>query len=63
MAQEPRLERSLQKLIVIDNIPKVGTEKKDKLKKILSNLVTGYGKIVSEYYPEDETQTLKGLVD
>jgi hypothetical protein len=60
MAQEPRLELSLQRIIVIDNIPKVGTEKKDKLKKILGNLINTYGKIISEHYPEDENQILKG---
>ena len=62
MAQEPRLELSLQKLLVIDNIPKVGTDKKDKLKKILSGLISTYGKIVSEHYPEDESQVLKGYI-
>lgn len=62
MAQEPRLELSLQKIIVIDNIPKVGTEKKDKLKKILSNLISNYGKLVNECYPEDENQMLKGYL-
>jgi translation initiation factor 3 subunit B len=60
MAQEPRLELSLQRIIVIDNIPKVGTDKKDKLKKLMAGMVSKSGKIVSELYPEDENQLLKG---
>ena len=33
MSKESRLEISTEKIIVIDNIPKVGVDKKDKLKK------------------------------
>ena len=47
-------------MIVIDNIPKVGTEKKDKLKNILTKLITNYGKIINEYYPEGENGMLHG---
>ena len=60
MAKEPRLEESTEKIIVIDNIPKVGTDKKDKLKKILQNLLVNYGKITNEYYPEGENGMLNG---
>jgi hypothetical protein len=62
MAKEPRLEESTEKIIVIDNIPKVGTDKKDKLKKILQNLLSTYGKITSEYHPEGENGVLHGSV-
>ena len=31
MSKEPRLEISTGKVIVVDNIPKVGVDKKDKL--------------------------------
>lgn len=61
MVKEPRLDRSVDKIIIVDNIPKVGTDKKDKLRKILTNLLNNYGKIINEYYPEDESQLLKGL--
>ena len=60
MAKEPRLEISTEKAIVIDNIPKVGTDKKDKLKNILTKLITNYGKIINEYYPEGESGLLQG---
>ena len=60
MSKEPRLEISTEKIIVIDNIPKVGVDKKDKLKRILQNLLNNYGKIVNEYYPEDEGGILLG---
>lgn len=61
MSKEPRLEISTEKIIVIDNIPKVGVDKKDKLKKVLQNILgTNIGKVTNEYYPEDESGTLKG---
>lgn len=62
MAQEPRLDEAHDRIICIDNIPKVGTEKKDKLKKILQNLLTSYGRIVNEHYPESDDGMLKGYM-
>lgn len=62
MAQEPRLDESHDRIICIDNIPKVGTEKKDKLKSILQKLLTTYGKIVNEHYPEGDDGVLKGYM-
>jgi translation initiation factor 3 subunit B len=62
MAQEPRLDESNDRIICLDNIPKVGTDKKDKLKKILQNLITTYGKIANEFYPEGEDGVLKGYM-
>lgn len=62
MSKEPRLEISTGKVIVIDNIPKVGIEKKDKLKSILTKLLVNYGKIINECYPEGENAVLKGYM-
>ena len=60
MALEPRLDKSIDKIIVIDNIPKVGQDKKEKLKNILNKLLQSYGTIVNQYFPEDNGVT-KGL--
>lgn len=62
MSKEPRLQESTEKIIVVDNIPKAGTDKRDKLKRILQNLLGNYSKIVNEYYPEDESETLRGYL-
>lgn len=62
MAQEPRLDEAHDRIICIDNIPKVGTDKKDKLKKLMGNLLTQYGKIVNEFYPEGDDAVLKGYM-
>jgi hypothetical protein len=59
MALEPRLDKSIDRIIVIDNIPKVGQEKRDKLRQILAKLLQNYGTILNEYYPE-ENGVLKG---
>ena len=60
MAEEPRLDISTEKIIVIDNIPKVGQDKMGKLKGLLTTHFSKYGKIVNEFYPEDESHVLKG---
>lgn len=60
MAKEPRLEISTEKVIVIDNIPKASADKKEKLKNILTKLITNYGKTINEYYPEGENGMLLG---
>lgn len=60
MASEPRLDESAEKMVVIDNIPKVGQDKMAKLKTILANTLSKFGKVTSEYYPEDENHVLKG---
>jgi len=62
MSKEPRLEISTEKVIVIDNIPKVGTDKKDKLKNILTKLLVQFGKIINEYYAESDNGMLQGYV-
>jgi translation initiation factor 3 subunit B len=60
--KEPRLEISTGKIIIIDNIPAVGVDKKDKLKSIIQKTVSNYGKVVNEYYPENENKVLLGFV-
>lgn len=60
MSKEPRLEISTEKAIVIDNIPKVGTDKKDKLKNVLTKLITNYGRVINEFYPEGDNGMLHG---
>lgn len=62
MAQEPRLDEAHDRIICIDQIPKVGTDKKDKLKSILQKLLTSYGRIVNEHYPEGDDGVLKGYM-
>ena len=64
MSKEPRLEISTEKIIVIDNIPKVGVDKKDKLKKVLQNILgNNIGKVTYEHYPEDENGVLTGYLE
>ena len=61
MATEPRLDKSIDKIVVVDNIPKVGQDKKEKLKQILNKLLQNYGTIVNQYFPEENGVT-KGFV-
>lgn len=63
MATEPRLDRSIDRMIVIDNIPKVGQDKKEKLRTVINKLLAKYGNIINEYYPEEKDGTTKGYIN
>ncbi len=59
MSKEPKLDKSTDRIIVIDNIPVVGQEKKDKLRQILLKLLQNYGTVLNDFAPE-ENGILKG---
>lgn len=48
-------------MIVVDNIPKVGAPRIDKLKSVLKDKFSIYGKFIGEpYYALDESGVTKG---
>jgi translation initiation factor 3 subunit B len=50
-------------VIVVDRIPQVGPERADKLKTVLAKLFSKCGRILNEFYPIDENNTTKGLIN
>lgn len=46
--------------MVVDNIPKVGPSRQEKLKTVIEKLFSTFGEIVNVFYPLDEEQNTKG---
>jgi len=59
--EAPKKTDSLDSIIVVDNVPIVGPDRLDKLKNVIRKIFTKIGKVVSEYYPEEDGQT-KGYI-
>ena len=57
LREAPRKTDSLDSIIVVDNVPIVGPDRLDKLKNVIRKIFTKIGKIISEYYPEENGQT------
>ena len=60
MAQEPKLDDSLEQIIVVDNVPRVMKDRLDRLKNVIRKIMGKFGRILSEYYPADENGETKG---
>lgn len=61
MRQKPSETDSVDSVVVVDNIPKVGTARQEKLKNVIEKLFSAFGDIVNVYYPVDEEQNTKGF--
>ncbi|XP_062507471.1 eukaryotic translation initiation factor 3 subunit B-like [Corticium candelabrum] len=62
MAQEPKLDDSLEQIIVVDNVPRVMKDRLDRLKNVIRKIMGKFGRILSEYYPADENGETKGFI-
>ena len=60
LEKEPSLEDGIDALIVVDNVPVVGQDRIEKLKNVIRKVFSKFGKIVNEFYPEENGKT-KGL--
>lgn len=49
---KPNEEESLEAVVVVDGIPKVGQDKQPRLKQVLDKVFQKVGKVLSAYYPE-----------
>jgi len=62
-SKKPREQDGFDSVIVVDNIPKVGAPRIDKLKSVLKDKFLAYGKFVGEpFYALDESGVTKGYV-
>lgn len=52
----------VESVIVVDNIPQVGSERIEKLKNVLMKIYSQFGEINTEYIPVDETGKTKGFM-
>ena len=60
LAKRPSPEDGIDSLIVVDNVPVVGEDRLDKLRNVIKKVFSKFGKIVNEFYPEENGKT-KGL--
>ena len=61
LKEAPKKTDSLDSIIVVDNVPMVGPDRLEKLKNVIRKIFNKFGKVVSEFYPEEDGQT-KGCV-
>ena len=60
LKEEPVEDTNLDNIIVVDNAPKVGPDRLERLKSVLKKIFGKFGKIVNEYYPLDDSGVFKG---
>ena len=61
LKQRPKEADGIDSVIVVDNIPVVGSERQEKLQNVVRKIFSKFGKIVTEHYPIEEGKT-KGYV-
>ena len=60
LKNKPVEDTSLDNVIVVDNAPKVGPDRMERLKSVLKKVFGRFGTIVTEYYPTNEEGLFKG---
>ncbi|KAG8197535.1 hypothetical protein JTE90_007271 [Oedothorax gibbosus] len=62
LKNKPKETDGVKSVIIVDGIPKVGSERVEKLKNVLHKLYSNFGKVLTEYFPLDENDVTKGYV-
>lgn len=57
LKKKPKPTDGIDNVIVVDNIPQVGAERLEKLKNVIRKLYSKFGKIVNDFYPEEDGKT------
>ena len=57
LKKKPKATDGTQNVIVVDNIPVVGSDRLEKLKNVIKKLFSKFGKIVTDYYPMEDDKT------
>ncbi len=60
LKDKPMIETGFESVIVVDNAPKVGPERIERLKTVLNKVFGRFGTIVYQHYPVDEKNMFKG---
>jgi len=62
LRKKPSPSDSVDSVIIVDCIPKVGKDRVDKLKNVIKKLFSKFGTVVEAFYPVDEEGTTKGYM-
>lgn len=57
LKKKPKPTDGIDNVIVVDNIPQVGPERLEKLKTVIKKLFSKFGKVVNDFYPEEDGKT------
>merc|ERR1719320_31057 len=60
--KRPKPSDSVDSVIIVDCIPKVGKDRLEKLKNVIKKLFSKFGSVVETYYPVDDEGTTKGYM-
>lgn len=55
--KKPKTTDSIDNVIVVDNIPQVGSDRLDKLRNVIKKLYSKFGKVVNDFYPLEDDKT------
>ncbi|GFR78417.1 eukaryotic translation initiation factor 3 subunit B, partial [Elysia marginata] len=62
LKKKPKPSDSVDSVIIVDCIPKVGKDRLEKLKNVIKKLFSKFGTVVNTFYPVDEEGTTKGYM-
>uniref|UniRef100_A0A131XUJ2 Eukaryotic translation initiation factor 3 subunit B n=1 Tax=Ixodes ricinus TaxID=34613 RepID=A0A131XUJ2_IXORI len=62
LQHRPAEADGVESVIVVDNIPQVGSERLEKLKNVMMKIYSQFGEINTEFIPVDETGKTKGYM-
>ena len=57
---KPKDTDTLDNVIIVDNVPMVGADRLPKLQNVIKRIFEKFGKILTEYYPTDDSEKTKG---
>ena len=58
--QMPKETDGVESIVVVDGVPQVGSDRKDKLQTVLRKLFLKSGTVTNEYYPSTSDGSTKG---
>ncbi|XP_006990812.1 eukaryotic translation initiation factor 3 subunit B [Peromyscus maniculatus bairdii] len=61
LKDRPQEADGIDSVIVVDNVPQVGPDRLEKLKNVIHKIFSKFGKIINDYYPEEDGKT-KGYI-
>lgn len=62
LRQKPKETDGVESVIVVDGVPQVGPDRREKLKSVINKIFGKFGNIVNEYYPVAEKGETKGYI-
>lgn len=57
LKDRPQEADGIDSVIVVDNVPQVGPDRLEKLKNVIHKIFSKFGKIINDYYPEEDGKT------